>query len=319
MGLIETTTINDNNKEWQIRLCLFTRYIEILSCVLSVFIVGVFIFNINQALVSQNISISISQLLQGILGITLFILALKGKISSCLVIFIKWKNSSLVTFFAPIIATIFLGIYKYQINDFESYLRRISEGSLIEWLGFLFLLLSSILLWINSSIWRGKIKKLFIRFTSIVLFLLAMEEMSWGQMIFNWGTPDLINNYNIQHETNIHNLSIFHAHSWTVGAVVMTCFFLLSLIGFNLRSRARLLRSSFWEILLPIGMTTSYFAIASSIYWAVVIEKNGVDIPYLHTREQEIAELLFSVAILIHVIYLYLYPIDKNNSVQKGN
>lgn len=41
----------------------------------------------------------------------------------------------------------------------------------------------------------------------IILFLMAGEELSWGQRIFNWKTPDLIATYNIQKETNFHNLA----------------------------------------------------------------------------------------------------------------
>ncbi|WP_113156010.1 hypothetical protein [Nitratireductor sp. OM-1] len=37
-----------------------------------------------------------------------------------------------------------------------------------------------------------------------VVFLILMEEMSWGQHWLGWGTPDLFSK-NIQNETNIHN------------------------------------------------------------------------------------------------------------------
>jgi hypothetical protein len=43
-----------------------------------------------------------------------------------------------------------------------------------------------------------------------VLFLLfltvGMEEISWGQRIFGWETPELFEEVNLQNETNIHNL-----------------------------------------------------------------------------------------------------------------
>ena len=43
-------------------------------------------------------------------------------------------------------------------------------------------------------------------------FFFAMEEISWGQRIFGWGTPDWMGNINSQNETNIHNIcdKIFH-------------------------------------------------------------------------------------------------------------
>ena len=39
------------------------------------------------------------------------------------------------------------------------------------------------------------------------LFLLgAMEEVSWGQRLFGWGTPAILREVNVQRETTIHNL-----------------------------------------------------------------------------------------------------------------
>lgn len=37
-------------------------------------------------------------------------------------------------------------------------------------------------------------------------FLVAMEEMSWGQWIFHWDTPESMSAVNLQDETNLHNL-----------------------------------------------------------------------------------------------------------------
>lgn len=35
----------------------------------------------------------------------------------------------------------------------------------------------------------------------------AGEELSWGQQLFHWGTPEVIQEINDQQETNIHNIS----------------------------------------------------------------------------------------------------------------
>ncbi len=42
----------------------------------------------------------------------------------------------------------------------------------------------------------------------LVVFLILMEEMSWGQHLFGWSTPETFS-ANIQNETNIHN---FYTH-----------------------------------------------------------------------------------------------------------
>ena len=38
-------------------------------------------------------------------------------------------------------------------------------------------------------------------------FYVAFEEISWGQWIFNWSTPDAMKEVNYQGETNLHNTS----------------------------------------------------------------------------------------------------------------
>lgn len=42
-------------------------------------------------------------------------------------------------------------------------------------------------------------------FMAVMAFLYAMEEISWGQRIFGWETPEVIAEGNTQDETNIHN------------------------------------------------------------------------------------------------------------------
>lgn len=45
-----------------------------------------------------------------------------------------------------------------------------------------------------------------------LFFFIAGEEISWGQRIFGWETPDWLKEHNIQHETSIHNLAIFNVY-----------------------------------------------------------------------------------------------------------
>lgn len=41
----------------------------------------------------------------------------------------------------------------------------------------------------------------------LVLFVMAGEELSWGQRIFGWATPEAIAEINAQNETNLHNMA----------------------------------------------------------------------------------------------------------------
>lgn len=96
------------------------------------------------------------------------------------------------------------------------------EDGLIEYLGSLFLLLSSIFFFRTYQKSENKVNHFlgFLRKKNIYFLLLAIvfffgfgEEISWGQRIFNWETPEALAEMNAQDETNIHNLQIFIA--WT--------------------------------------------------------------------------------------------------------
>ena len=93
-----------------------------------------------------------------------------------------------------------------------------NEDGLIENLGAGFFALASLTLFF-TYIQSAKTENKFFNVTTkrniwylllcIFLFLCFGEEISWGQRIFNWQTPDLWVNNNVQQETNIHNLGLF--------------------------------------------------------------------------------------------------------------
>ena len=280
----------------------FAAFIALLGLAM----LGVLLANVLGSGTAGVRSVSWAQILQGVIGALFVWLAIRGNVARVVVDLANDSAKRLNIFLIPLLVWPFFLIYRLQISNLKSYLRRISEGSLVEWLGFLFLLAAACLLWKAAVQAASTGLKLFMRAGSVALFVLSMEEMSWGQMIFNWGTPGTFNEHNVQHETNIHNLSLWHSHTWTVAACVFTFLFLLSVGGFLVR-RSGLIRLGSWmDVILPLGCTASYFGIAALMYWGVVAEKSGIDLIYLHTREQEIAEFLFAVGVFIHVVYLYL-------------
>ena len=259
------------------------------------------------------------QLMQGLLGALLLGSALKGSIAKLVSTIDTAKSGKLRIFLIPLLIWPIFLIYRVQLSDFKSYIRRISEGSLVEWLGFVLFLGSSFLLFKVASEVRGSLVKFLTRVGGLGLFLLAMEEMSWGQMIFNWNSPAIMDQHNMQQETNLHNLSFLHYHTWTIAASVFSLLLIAALVGFLLRRNGRLRLGSVADLLLPIGCTASYFAIAAVMYWGVVLEKQGIDLIYFHTREQEIAEFLFAAGVFIHVVYLFLdLPISSLRAKQSS-
>ncbi len=80
------------------------------------------------------------------------------------------------------------------------------EDGLFEWATFFYLFAASAVFFILSV----KSKNIFFLMLFVVLLLGAGEEISWGQRIFNYQTPEIIRQKNIQQEFNIHNLEVFN-------------------------------------------------------------------------------------------------------------
>jgi hypothetical protein len=87
------------------------------------------------------------------------------------------------------------------------------EGGLVEWSQVLFLVLASRTAWLIGSDLNARLQErrpgsLF-RFGAACLALVLMEELAWGQVIFSWRTPPLLNEINAQNETTLHNIGWF--------------------------------------------------------------------------------------------------------------
>jgi hypothetical protein len=95
------------------------------------------------------------------------------------------------------------------------------EDGLIENLGSLFFLAATIgfvavfLIETQSghiSAALGKRRAMAFGLLAVLMFICFGEEISWGQRIFDWRTPEAISELNAQNETNIHN--IWFVHQW---------------------------------------------------------------------------------------------------------
>jgi len=79
------------------------------------------------------------------------------------------------------------------------------EDGLVETAGTILFLLSSLMFFMTFS----RNKNFFIPLLGCFFLLCFLEEISWGQRIFNMDTPQSLKNINVQKEINIHNLKIF--------------------------------------------------------------------------------------------------------------
>jgi len=66
--------------------------------------------------------------------------------------------------------------------------------------------LGCLFLWIIPLSYMREPAKIVYAFLSLIFFFLAAEEISWGQRIFSFSTPEFFLSYNIQREISVHNL-----------------------------------------------------------------------------------------------------------------
>ena len=77
---------------------------------------------------------------------------------------------------------------------------------------------------------------------SVVWFLFAMEEISWGQRLIGWNSPDVFVNHNFKSETNLHN---FMAESQIFAMVFFALMF--SILFFKYELKRQILKNQFVE------------------------------------------------------------------------
>lgn len=127
-------------------------------------------------------------------------------------------------------------------------------------------------------------------FYALLFFFASGEEISWGQRLFGWGTPDFFARNNYQNETNLHNLMVGnHRLAQTLFGSVLTTVVLTYLVALPLLYRRVALVAWLADRLavpVPWGHH-GIIAILASLVVAVI------DVP----RNWEVYELVFALII----------------------
>ena len=97
----------------------------------------------------------------------------------------------------------------YELTDKPAFIRLTAEDFLIETLTAILVFSAGILLLVTGRMERKTLRRSIYVVGGVVLLLIAGEEISWGQRIFGYPTPDWMIEINAQTEFNLHNLLIF--------------------------------------------------------------------------------------------------------------
>ena len=165
-----------------------------------------------------------------------------------------------------------------------------SEDGPLEWIQFIEYALSSLfslIIFIKKKN-KKEINSIIWLFITFLLFLIAGEEISWGERITGIGITS-ISNLNVQGETNFHNLPFFH--NYLLDPVFeITCIF-LGWFGWRKFKKINA---------LPDKKLSLYFLFVALFYFYF-------DISWASTtqqirNDQEIFEFLLSTGIFLHCL-----------------
>lgn len=130
------------------------------------------------------------------------------------------------------------------------------------------------------------------------------EEISWGQHISNWATPEMWMTVNNQQETNLHNISALFDQLprllLTTG-IIVTGFFLPILYRKKVHNHEK--SASLYEIILP-GFNC--ITAASTVFLISIHDKLysffGGDMPvFLKINDGEVKESLIAMFLLVYI------------------
>ncbi len=217
----------------------------------------------------------------------------------------------------PILALIILLSLKIGWKSY--YINIIQEDAIIESLEFITYLSASIIAIVTSFRYMKNglpIITLLLFFFGMCLFFVSGEEISWGQRLFNIKPDQWFIDNNVQEETTIHNLNLFHnkllfyfaftGFIFSFGWIPNKHFSSFRKIKGNLKAVIQLFSPRQYLILyfLPTFILYSYwlqeFFLKSHLKW---FRWNSTWINnFVIVRDQEPIELLLAIGFLLYVI-----------------
>ena len=193
----------------------------------------------------------------------------------------------------------FLIAIKILAGETSSYRRSLEEGGIVEWATFLLLLISAYILFSCARNMRSILFKAVYYILSTFSFIIGMEEMSWGQMIFNWKTPSQLALINDQGETNLHNIGIISSHSDLVYGLILAMIIFVTLAAD--RPTQQIEKKNFYTALVdlaPSKMLLIYFVPASIFSLCLYFNIHEYTHGFILRGEEELMEMMGAFGLL---------------------
>lgn len=216
----------------------------------------------------------------------------------------------IIIFLFPIFLFIIFLFTKILLPD--TYKEIIQEDSIIEYAQMLFYFLSSILSVIVSM--KFFKRRLFIHgclycLLALGLFFVSLEEINWGQRLFNMTSPEYFKYHNTQKAISFHNLygmqSLSHYAYIIIGAYGAFSWIFLRIIASKLEIKS----NNVLYYIIPEWFLSSYFffiLFIYSLFWLLVFVIKPLPGGFIIWKDQEPVELLLSMGFFCFVAIHYI-------------
>jgi len=231
---------------------------------------------------------------------------------------IQSRVFKITIFFIPIAALFLIFVVEFTFGIDDDFFQEITkEDGLIENETTLAYFISFIFSLAIATFFKER--KIFLVLFLILAFgflFIALEEISWGQRIFNFNTPDWFPE-NRQRETNIHNLKIlsnFREASYLMVSLLGSfTWFVLPKIHNSIFKKAGNNYKTFLRYAVPSKYLISYFIPMFPLSFYVFLTADIITLEYLiaetvfwNILHHEVLELILSIGILLFVLHSYV-------------
>ena len=128
---------------------------------------------------------------------------------------------------------------------------------------------------------------------SLLVGLLLLEELAWGQVIFGWKTPEALRELNAQNETTLHNIGWFQDRldvlTFLATVAVLAIVVLVPWICKRASRQGSSERRALVRALMPASYTWPLFLFVVGIAYCVATRSYS---DVIYNRDQEWGELI---------------------------
>ena len=147
--------------------------------------------------------------------------------------------------------------------------------------------------------WENSVARWLLFAAAFGVFVIGMEEMSWGQILFRWDTPASLMSINAQGETNLHNVEFIHGQADLIYGCILGLIIAFSLSAKKMaRSIGESAVSELIEKLAPPKSLLVFFLPACILILCLYLDIHEYTNGYIFKGEEELAEMLGAFGLL---------------------